>query len=142
MIERILRRDGRRGQASLEVALALPALVLCLAGLVAVHCVVDARLQAETLAREAARVMGEAPSYPAALAAGERRFREVAAGLALEPDRLDLTLEADPAFARGSVARATVSYRAPLARLPFGLGEPTLIAVAAQPVQRYGSRRP
>src|SRR5688500_19050117 len=72
------------GQASVEVALVLPALVLCLAGLLALHRIIDARLQVETLARETARVMGEAASYEGALAAGERRYRQVAAGLALD----------------------------------------------------------
>jgi len=130
------------GQAAVEVALVLPALVLCLAGLLAVHRIIDARLQVETVARETARVMGEAGSYEAALAAGERRFHQVAAGLALDPDRLGLALAADPAFARGSLARATVEYRVPLATLPLGLGEPVVTATVVQPVQLYGARRP
>ena len=130
------------GQASVEVALVLPALVLCLAGLLAVHRIIDARLQVETLARETARVMGESASYEGALAAGQWRFHQVAAGLALDSDRLGLALTADPAFARGSLARATVEYRVPLAALPLGLGEPVVTATVVQPVQLYGARRP
>jgi hypothetical protein len=134
-------RLARPGQATVEVALVMVAIVACLTGLLVVHRVIDARLQAETLAREVARVMGEAGSYEQALAAGGRRLEEVAAGLSLERDRRGVAHAADPAFARGSVVSVTVSYQVPLGGLtPGGLGEPTVSATARQPVQLFGSR--
>jgi hypothetical protein len=134
---------ARRGQATVEIALVMLAVLLCLAGLLVVHRIVDARLQVETLARETARVMGEAGSYDEALAAGEARFRAVAAGLTLDPARLTVRPEAEPAFGRDGLVGATVTYRVPLGGLPsFGLGEPTVSADARQPVQRFGSRPP
>ena len=131
------------GQALVETALVLTSLLLCLAGVLTIHRLIDARLQVETLARETARVMGEARSSEAATAAGEARARAVAAGLTLAPDRLTVTPAADPAFGRGSVVAVTVSYRVDLGGLtPFGLGEPVVVATARQPVQRFGSRGP
>ena len=62
---------ARPGQALVETALVLLTLVLCAAGVLTIHRIVDARLQVETLARETARVMGEAASYPDG--AGRRR---------------------------------------------------------------------
>ena len=115
---------------------------MCAAGVLTIHRIVDARLQVETLARETARVMGEAASYPEALAAGAARAEGVAAGLTLASDRLAIAPDADPAFPRGSVVTVTVSYRVDLGGLPsFGLGEPVVAATARQPVQRFGSRR-
>lgn len=132
---------ARAGQAFVETALVLTSLLLALFGLLAVHTIIDARLQVETLARETARVMGEAASYEQALAAGNGRFQAVAAGLTLEPARLSVTHAADPGFARGSLVSVTVTYRLPLAGLPLDLGDQTITATARQPVQLYGSRR-
>ena len=144
------RRTSRRcpasgrahaGQALVETALVLMSLLLCLAGVLTVHRIVDTRLQVETLARETARVMGEAASYEEALATGYVRSRAVAAGLTLDPARLVIVPAVDRAFARGSVVTVTVSYRLDLGRLPsFGLGDPAVTATARQPVQRFGSR--
>ena len=131
----------RRGQALVETALVMMSLLLCLAGVLTVHHIVDARLQVETLARETARVMGEAASYEEALATCYLRSRAVAAGLTVDPARLTVVPAVGPAFARGSVVTVTVSYRLDLGRLPsFGLGDPAVTATARQPVQRFGSR--
>lgn len=133
---------GWVGQASVETALLLPAIVLCLVGFLAVHRIVDARLQVETLARETARVMGEAGSPEAALAAGDRRYQQVVAGLTLTPERLTVTPVLEPGLPRGSLVVVTVAYQVSLGGLLPTSPELTVSATARQPVQRFGSRPP
>lgn len=137
-----LGSQARAGQAAIETALLLPAIVLCLVGLLLAHRIIDARLQVETLARETARVMGEAGSVDEALARGDRRFQQVVAGLTLAPERLTVTPEVEPGLPRGSLVVVTVTYRlSPGGLLPAN-PELTVSATARQPVQRFGSRPP
>lgn len=134
------RARGRAGQASVETALLLPAVILCLVGFLVAHQLIDARLQVETLARETARVMGEAGSVDEALARGDRRFRQVAAGLTLAPERLTVTPEVEPGLPRGSLVVVTVTYQVALGGLLPANPALTVSATARQPVQRFGSR--
>lgn len=134
------RAGGRAGQASVETALLLPAVILCLVGFLVAHQLIDARLQVETLARETARVMGEAGSEDEALARGDRRFRQVAAGLTLAHDRLTVTPELDPDLPRGSLVVVTVSYQLVVGGQSSAAPALTVSATARQPVQRFGSR--
>src|SRR5262245_47572834 len=101
---------ARAGQALVETALLILLFLVPLYGVVAVHRLVDAHLQVATIAREAARVMAEAPSAEAALAAGQDRAAAVAAGLTLRADRLAVTLDPGP-FDRSGVVSATARCR-------------------------------
>ena len=115
--------------------------VLLIYGGLLFHQIIDARQQIATLARETARVMAEAPSAEAAVAAGRARAAGVLVGLSLRPQRL--TVQVDPGtFAReDGVVSATVHYRVDLLGIPLvGLGEPVISETARYRVQRYGNR--
>ena len=128
------------GQALTETALLIGLFLLPLYGILVTHRLVDAHLQAATVAREAARVMAEAPSAEVALAAGRTRTLAVVIDLGLRPERLTVTL--DPgAFDRAGTVSATVRYRVDLRGIPlFGLPDPVISNQVRQPVQMHASR--
>ena len=130
----------RAGQALTETALLIGLFLLPLYGILVTHRLVDAHLQAATVAREAARVMAEAPSAEVALAAGRTRTLAVVIDLGLRPERLTVTL--DPgAFDRAGTVSATVHYRVDLRGIPlFGLPDPVISNQVRQPVQVHASR--
>ena len=131
---------ARAGQALVETAMLIALFLVSFYGVLAVHRLVVARLQVATIAREAARVMAEAPSAEAALAAGQDRTAAVAVGLTLRPDRLTVTLDPGP-FDRTGVVRATARYRVDMRGLPlFGLPDPVVDDRAVQPIQVHASR--
>jgi len=61
-------RDGDRGQATVEFALVLPLLVLCLAGVVWVGQLMSVQVQLENAAREGARAAAVEPDRASSVA--------------------------------------------------------------------------
>lgn len=121
---------GRRdeGQATVELALALPLVALLLLALVQVGLVVRDAVLVVHAAREAAR--------QAAVAPGDAGVRDAAvASSGLEPDRL--TVEVTGRGAPGSRVRVRVRYRAPTAVPLVGglIGDLTLTAGATMRVE-------
>ncbi len=130
----------RAGQALTETALLIGLFLLPLYGILVTHRLVDAHLQAATVAREAARVMAEAPSGEMALTAGRTRTLAVVIDLGLRPERLTVTLDLG-AFDRTGTVSATVHYRVDLRGIPlFGLPDPVISNQVRQPVQVHASR--
>lgn len=130
MTDRRGRRPARRerGQATVEVALALPVVVLALLLVVQVGLVARSQLQVAAAAREGAR----AAAVDAAPGAAER----AALGSAgLRPERT--RVEAGPRGSIGSTVRVTVTYRAPTEVPLVGplVGEPTLTASVVMRVE-------
>lgn len=131
---------ARAGMALTETALLISLFLIPIYGILVIHRLFDAHLQIATVAREAARVMAEAPSAEVAVAAGQARTVAVTAGLSLKPERLVVTLAPGP-FDRAGLVTATANYRAELRGIPlFGLPDPTIATTVRQPIQVYGSR--
>ena len=128
------------GQATLELALSLPLLLVVLLLIVDIGRVVQAELGVQATAREAARTCATAPTEAACLAEGVERARQVAAGYGLDVQRTEVTLD-DGRFARTGTAVARASYRLGLLGSGRGFG-PSLEAEAthAEPIDRYRSR--
>jgi hypothetical protein len=128
------------GQALTETALLIVLFLVPLYGVLVAHRLVDTHLQVATVAREAARVMAEAPSAEAALAAGTERTTAVLAGLTLRSERLTVRLDPGP-FSRAGLVSAEARYRVDLRGLPlFGLPDPIISHEVRQPVQVHASR--
>lgn len=121
------REDG--GQAAVELALALPLVVLLLLGVVQLGLLVRDQILVVHAAREAAR---EAAVDPAA----EAPRRAAMASSTLAGDRLTVT--ASGRGAAGSRVKVEVAYRAPTAVPIVGaaLGDLTLRASATMRVER------
>lgn len=131
------RRPARseRGQATVEVALALPVLVLALLLVVQVALVARSQILVVHAAREGAR----AAAVDGRPAAAERAAR---ATPGLRPARL--LVSASARRETGSTVRVTVRYRAPTDVPLVGalLGEPQLEASVAMRVEGSGSNGP
>ena len=98
------RRRDERGQATVELALVLPVVVVLALIAAQVGLVVKDVVLVHHAAREAARAAAVQPSVGVA--------REAARGAAsLDPGRMDVTLSGGTE--RGDRTRATVTYRAP-----------------------------
>ena len=130
----------QRGSALVEVALAVPLLLLLALGVIGVGRVVQARSSVSAVAREAARVAVLAQSADEAAEQGLAAGRAVAVGYGLTNGTLTLTV--DPgSFERGGRVYASAGYRVSLADLPLMGWAGT--DVAAQHVERidlYRSR--
>lgn len=118
------RRGGsarQRGQATVEVALALPVVVLALLLVIQVALVARAQVLVVHAAREGARAA-------AVGAGGDDARRAVQATPGLRPART--RVQVDGAGRPGESVRVTVSYRAPTDVPLVGLllGDPTLLA--------------
>lgn len=99
------RRAGRdRGQATVEVALALPVVVLALLLVLQVALVARAQILVVQAAREGARRAAVDPAAAPAVAAAR-------ATPGLRPDRMTVTV--GPRGAPGGTVTVTVRYRAP-----------------------------
>ena len=125
-----MRRDrGDGGQASVELALVLPLVMLLLLGIVQLGLLVRDQILVVHAAREAAR---EAAVDPAADAAS----RAAAASSTLDGSRLTVTTSGRGAT--GSRVRVEVAYRAPTGVPIIGpaLGDLTLRASATMRVER------
>jgi Flp pilus assembly protein TadG len=121
------REDG--GQASVELALVLPLVMMLLLAVVQVGLLVRDQILVVHAAREAAReaAVDPAPDAPR---------RAALAGSTLDGDRLDLT--STGRGAAGSRVRVDLAYRAPTAVPVVGaaLGDVTLRASATMRVER------
>lgn len=137
---RSVRRED--GTAAVEMVLIAPALLLLLAVIVGSGRVVSTKSAVLSVAREAARAAAEAPDAPSAQSAANDRARSVAAGLGLDPTRLEIRHDAGD-FARGAPYEVRVSYRVRLSDLPaFGVlpGSFTVRATHTELTERYKSR--
>lgn len=103
------RRAGERGQATVELALALPLLVILLLGVVQVGLVVRDQVLVTHAAREAVRAAAVDPDPSASRDAGIR------AG-ALDPDQLEIVV--GPRGSPGDRVTVSVAYRG-TPRLPL-----------------------
>jgi len=128
-------RGSERGQATVEVALALPVLVLALLLVVQVALIARAQILVVHAAREAAR----ATAVDGRQGAAERAAR---ATPGLRPARLAVSASArgDP----GTTVRVTVRYVAPTDVPLVGavLGDPELEASVAMRVEGAGPNGP
>jgi hypothetical protein len=134
-----------RGQALVELAMALPVLLLLALGVVAVGRLVYAHVALTAVVREATRAVATSAT-PQDTSQGVTRGREVAQGYGLDLGRLSLTVYGDGGFpARGSVVRARASYQLSLRQLAFAPylplpGTVTVTREASQVVEQFRSR--
>jgi len=139
-----MKLRGERGTAAVELVLLAPVLVVLVAVVAAAGRMVETKSAILSVAREAARSGSEAPDAATAHDAALASAREVAAGLGLDPARLEVSL--DPGgFRRGAPYAVSVSYQVPLADLPgLGLlpGSVVIGAEHAELIQRFKSRWP
>ena len=124
----IRRRSGQRGQATVEVALALPLVVCVLLAVIQVALVARSQILVTHAAREAARQMAVDPDQSRAAAVAR-------ATPGLEPQRV--TVEVGPRGPVGSTVAVTVFYRAPTDVPLVGalFGEPDLQATVSMRVE-------
>lgn len=122
-------RGRRRGQATVELVLVLPVVVLALLLVVQVGLVVRAQVLVVAAAREGARSAAVDPAPGVA----ERAARSTPG---LDPDRLAVH-QATGTGATGSRVRVAVRYRCPTVVPLVGdlVGEPTLTADATMAVE-------
>lgn len=117
-----------RGQATVEVALALPLVVVVLLTVVQLGLVARSQILVTHAAREAARQAAVDPNPSAAVAAARRTP-------GLQPERV--TVEVGPRGPVGSLVTVTVVYRAPTEVPLVGVlvGEPELKASVTMRVE-------
>jgi Flp pilus assembly pilin Flp len=135
---------NERGTAAVELALLAPVFVVLVAVVVAAGRMVETKSAVLSVAREAARAGSEAPDAAAARDAALATAQEVAAGLGLDPARLEVSQD-QGGFRRGEPYVVSVSYEVPLEDLPgLGLlpGSVVLGAEHAELIQRFKSRWP
>jgi Flp pilus assembly protein TadG len=118
------RPRGDDGQGAVEVALALPVLVMLMLGVVQVVLVARDQLAVVHAARESARA--------AAVVGGTTAGAQTAgrSATALDPARLDITV------AGGEVVKATVRYRSPTDVPLVGRLLPDVLVSATAVMQR------
>ena len=112
-----MTQHADRGQATVEVALALPLLCMLLLGVVQVAVVARDQLAVQLAAREAARTASVAANTPAAVEAGR-------AAVALAPLRVEVARTAER-------IRATVTYRDPTDVPLIGVLVPDIVVTAS-----------
>lgn len=122
-----------RGQGLVEAAVALPILLLLVFGLIALAQLTQAQMGVSAVARESARTGALADSQSEAIARGEERGREVAAGYGMDDADLQIVV-AVPEWSRGEEVVAEVRYSVSFDYLP--LLDWTTIAVDASHGER------
>lgn len=129
------RATGCRGQATVEVALALPVVVLALLLVVQVALVARDQILVVQAAREGARAAAVDPR-PGAGAAAAR----ATPGLRASRLRVATSPRGEP----GTIVRVTVRYRSPTDVPLVGLlvGDPELTATVAMRVEGTGAEGP
>lgn len=135
---------SERGTAAIELALLAPVFVVLVAVVVAAGRMVETKSAVLSVAREAARAGSEAPDAVAAHDAALATAEEVAAGLGLDPARLEVAQD-QAGFRRGEPYVVSVSYQVSLGDLPgLGLlpGSVVIGAEHAELIQRFKSRWP
>jgi Flp pilus assembly protein TadG len=111
---------ARAGQSLVELAVALPVLLLLVCGTWGLAMTFRAKIGLEATAREAARAGALAASDATAQAAGAARGQAVAGLYGLGPGQeLSVTIALPEGFARGGSVRADVSALIDLRAVPF-----------------------
>jgi Flp pilus assembly protein TadG len=113
-----LHRKDECGQALVELALAIPLLLLLAFGVVAAGRVTGAQMGVSAVAREAARAATLANDPGEAMSQGMVRGKEVAAGYHLADGSLQLSVDAGT-FSRGGTVQASAHYTVSLSDLPL-----------------------
>ncbi|MGH2847732.1 MAG: TadE/TadG family type IV pilus assembly protein [Thermoleophilaceae bacterium] len=132
----------QRGSAAIEAVLVAPVLLALVALLIGGGRVTSAQAALAAVAREAGRVAVTAPTPEEAVAWGQMRAREVAAGYQLDPSRLRVSIRPG-AFARGGDVFVEATYSVGLSDLPsLGLipGAASLTATHVEPIDAHISR--
>jgi hypothetical protein len=137
----MLRAHRQPAQATIEVALVIPGLLLGLFLLAAVGLVARADAEVAGVAVEAARagalVASAADAEPAAI----DRAQAVATAYGMTLQRLEVAVDASD-FRRGGEVRVQARYDLPLASLPLiGWGRVQLHHEAVEPVDAFRSLR-
>ena len=134
-------RRPLKGQALLETALVLPALLVLVFGVVGAGQLTEAKMDVSAVAREAARAGALAQSPGEAGIRGERRGYEVAQGYGLDEGALRLqVIPGGPT--PGGYVTAEASYQVSLADLPLlAWVEVELKGSHREPVDPYRSRQ-
>lgn len=131
-----------RGQALVEMAIAMPILLVLALGVMGAGRAIHARVALEAAAREGARAVATAPD-PCDATVAVARARETAQGYGLALEQL--TVEVSGECDRGSLRRVMVGYTVPLRDLVFMPflqlpGQVTMTARATHVVEQYRSR--
>jgi Flp pilus assembly protein TadG len=131
-----------RGQALVEMAIAMPILLVTALGVVGAGRAIHARVALDAAAREGARAVATAPD-PCDAGVAVARARETAQGYGL--DLAQLRVRVGGGCARGDLRTVEVVYTVQLRELAFVPflelpGEVTLTARAAHVVEQYRSR--
>jgi len=135
---RLIRDES--GQALVEAALILPAILLVVFGVVMAGRIAHAKVAVQAAAREASRSLATAPSDQQGLADAQERGVTVAEGYGLGGDRLALQVNSN-GFERGGTATAEVSYRVPLGGLPLlKMGDIIVSSSHSERIDLYRSR--
>ncbi len=98
-----------RAQSLVEFALVSPVFLLLFVGVVALGLVARTDGAVSAVALEAARAAALASTPPAAVAAGQARAADVAAGYGLSPAHVVVNVDTR-AFTRGGQVRTTADY--------------------------------
>jgi Tfp pilus assembly protein PilV len=133
-------RRLERAQALVEVAFAVPVVVMLVVGATAIATVGLAQMASEAAAREAARAAASAKDAAEAVAWGRRSGQEVARGYGLANARVDVTVRDFPRQnqPRTGAGEARATVRADVSVLRWGR-----VAVSAEhvePIEPYRAR--
>lgn len=129
-----------RGQALVEMAIALPVLLVLALGVVAAGRTIYTWVALEAAAREGARAVATAPD-PCDASIAVARAREVARGY--DPRRLSqVEVQVGGGCGRGELRWVSVSYTVPVRDLTFLRlpGDVTITRSATHVVEQYRSR--
>ena len=134
-------RHRAPGQATIEVVMLIPGVLLGVFLVVALGLIARADAEVAGVAVEAARAGALVPSGPLVRAAALDRAQAVATAYGLDLGRLQI--DTDPSdFRRGGQVRVEIRYDLPLDAIPLiGWGTIGLRHQAAEPVDSFRSLR-
>jgi Flp pilus assembly protein TadG len=131
--------DRYRAQATIELALVVPGLLLGLFLITAVSLVARADGEVAGVAVEAARAGALVSSSADVVPAASDRATAVATSYGMTMERLDVVVDGTD-FKRGGSVRVDVTYQLPLDSLPLiGWGTVQLHHLAVEPVDTFRS---
>lgn len=136
----MIRRD--EGNASIELVLMAPVLLVILALIVASGRLLSTKSAVEAVTREAARAASQADDAESAKDIAKQRAEDISAELRLDSSRLHLDTKLG-AFGRGAPLTVEADYLLPLADLPgFGLlpGSIQVSGRHTELIERFKSR--
>lgn len=136
----MIRRD--EGNASIELVLMAPVLLVILALIVASGRLLSTKSAVEAVTREAARAASQADNAESANDIAKQRAEDVSAELRLDVSRLRLDTKLG-SFGRGAPLTVEVDYLLPLSDLPgFGLlpGSIQVSGRHTELIERFKSR--